>query len=59
MARLNGFQWSEFTKGPVRDKAQLVNCTDRCTAVLKVGKEREKTKAQRKKRRQIGGPSGE
>lgn len=64
VARLNGFQWSEFTKGPVRDKAQLVNCTDRCTAVLKVGKEREKNKSSEKEKEadrravwRIGAPS--
>lgn len=30
---LNGFRWSEFTEGPVMDKAQLASCTDRCTAI--------------------------
>ena len=44
-----------ISNGPVTDKAQLGSCTDRCTAILKAKEE----KAERKKRGQIGRPSGE
>lgn len=52
---LNGFWWSEFTEGPVMDKAQLASCTDRCTAILKA----EEEKQRERKMVQIGWLSGE
>ena len=39
--------------GPVTDKAQLAGCTDRCTAILKAGEEKQE------KRGQVAGLSGE